>query len=73
MTKASNDHDLPFGEKNIILAGDFAQLPPVAVKEASFLCSGFISTQIDVRNWMRRPENDCIGKSQESIHKDKMR
>src|SRR6266404_2848065 len=46
MAKASNDHDLPFGGKNIILAGDFAQLPPVAGKEASSLYSGFIGTQI---------------------------
>jgi hypothetical protein len=49
MAKASNDHDLPFGGKNIILAGDFAQLPPVAGKEASSLYSGFIGTQIDSR------------------------
>ena len=47
MAKASNDHDLAFGGKNIILAGDFAQLPPVAGKEASALYSGYIGTKID--------------------------
>ena len=31
------------------MAGDFAQLPPVAGKEASSLYSGFIGTQIDSR------------------------
>ena len=47
MAKASNDHDLAFSGKNIILAEDFAQLPPVAGKEASTLYSGYIGTKID--------------------------
>jgi PIF1-like helicase len=28
LSKVTNEHNKPFGEKNIILAGDFAQLPP---------------------------------------------
>ena len=28
LSKVTNDHNKPFGGKNIILAGDFAQLPP---------------------------------------------
>src|SRR5882762_9557647 len=42
MAKAFNVHDLPFGVKNMIFAGDFAQLPPVCGKEASSLYSGTI-------------------------------
>ena len=42
IVKAFNIHDLPFGGKNIIFAGDFAQLPPVAGRESSLSYSGMI-------------------------------
>ena len=35
IAKAFNIHDIPFGGKNTIFSGDFAQLPPVNGKEAS--------------------------------------
>lgn len=43
MAKAFNIHDAPFGGKNIIFAGDFAQLPPVNGRECALLYSGTIS------------------------------
>jgi hypothetical protein len=44
LTKALNVHDLPFGGINMILAGDFAQLPPVG---GAPLYSGMVGTQVD--------------------------
>ena len=44
IARAFNIHDLPFGRKNIIFAGDFAQLPPVGSRESSSLYSGTIGT-----------------------------
>ena len=44
IARAFNIHDLPFGRKNIIFAGDFAQLPPVGGRELSSLYSGMIGT-----------------------------
>jgi len=44
LAKALNIHDVPFGGMNMIFAGDFAQLPPVA---AAPLYSGYIGTQLD--------------------------
>src|SRR6266516_4951991 len=44
LAKALTIHDAPFGGLNMIFAGDFAQLPPVA---AAPLYSGHVGTQID--------------------------
>ena len=44
IARAFNIHDLPFGGKNIIFAGDFAQLPPVGGRESSLLYSGTIGS-----------------------------
>ena len=44
IARAFNIHDLPFGGKNIIFAGDFAQLPPVGGRESSSLYSGTIGS-----------------------------
>ena len=44
IARAFNIHDLPFDGKNIIFAGDFAQLPPVGSRELSSLYSGMIGT-----------------------------
>ena len=44
IARAFNIHDLPFSRKNIIFAGDFAQLPPVGGRESSSLYSGMIGT-----------------------------
>lgn len=41
MAKAINIHE-PFGGKNIIFSGDFAQLPPVHARESASLYSGTI-------------------------------
>ncbi|KDR67900.1 hypothetical protein GALMADRAFT_41660, partial [Galerina marginata CBS 339.88] len=43
LSKALNAFDLPFGGINIIFAGDFAQLPPVA---GSSLFSQGVGTQL---------------------------
>ena len=42
MAKAFNIHDVPFGGKNIIFAGDFAQLHPVDGRDCVLLYSGTI-------------------------------
>ena len=42
MAKAFNVHDKPFGGKNMIFSGDFAQLPLVNGREAASLYSGTI-------------------------------
>lgn len=42
MAKAFNIHDVPFGGKNIIFAGDFAQLHPVNGRDCVLLYSGTI-------------------------------
>jgi len=47
MAQASNQYDTPFRGENIILVGDFAQLPLVAGKEVSYLYSGHVGTQIN--------------------------
>ena len=44
IARAFNIHDLPFGGKNIISAGDFAQLPPVSSRELLLLYSKTIGT-----------------------------
>ena len=62
MAKASNQYNTPFGGKNVILAGDFAQLPPVAGKEASSLYSGHIGTQINSHLQAYQQES-AIGKA----------
>lgn len=62
MAKAFNISDVPFGGKNVIFAGDFAQLPPVGGKEAASLYSGSIGTQIHsaLRNY---DQESAIGKA----------
>jgi hypothetical protein len=44
LAKALNVHEKPFGGVNVIFAGDFAQLPPVA---GASLYSGMVGTQVD--------------------------
>jgi len=46
LAKAFNIPEMPFGGKNIIFAGDFAQLPPVSGRESASLYSGIIGAQI---------------------------
>lgn len=62
MAKAFNAPDLPFGGKNVIFAGDFAQLPPVTGREASSLYSGCIGTQVHsgLKNY---DQESAIGKA----------
>jgi len=42
---AFNVTEIPYGGKNIVFAGDFAQLPPVGGRESASLYSGNIGTQ----------------------------
>jgi PIF1-like helicase len=58
LAKSRNCNDLPFGGINIILAGDFAQLPPV---NSPPLYSGTVGTTIDA--------SMSIGQQQSSIGK----
>ena len=62
MAKAFNNRDAPFGGKNIIFSGDFAQLPSVVGGEASSLYSGSIGTHVGLG---LKPHNQksAIGKA----------
>ena len=59
LAKATNQFDLPFGGKNMIFSGDFAQLPPVF---GSALYSGDVGTQLKSRMSVIGQES-AIGKA----------
>ena len=62
MAKAFNIHDVPFGGKNMIFSGDFAQRPLVNGKEASSLYSSTIGTYAHSRLKVY-DEESAIGKA----------
>ena len=58
LSKVTNEHNRPFGGKNIILAGDFAQLPPT---NGSALYSNAVS-KIQNNSMSKRDQESTIGK-----------
>jgi len=58
LSKVTNEHNKPFGGKNIILAGDFAQLPPT---NGSALYSNAVS-KIQNTSMSKRDQESTIGK-----------
>ena len=58
LSKVTNEHNKPFGGKNLILAGDFAQLPPTT---GSPLYSGNVS-KIQKNSMSKRDQESMIGK-----------
>lgn len=62
LAKAFNVHDKPFGGKNIVFSGDFAQLPPVGGRESSSLYSGSIGAYAHSRLTVYNQES-AIGKA----------
>jgi hypothetical protein len=58
LSKVMNEHNKPFGGKNIILAGDFAQLPPT---NGSPLYSNVVSKD-QTNSMSKRDQESTIGK-----------
>ena len=58
LAKVTNEHNKPFGGKNIILAGDFAQLPPT---NGSPLYSNTVS-KTQKNSMSKRDQESTIGK-----------
>jgi hypothetical protein len=58
LSRATNEHNKPFGGKNIILAGDFAQLPPTS---GSPLYSSTVS-KAQNNHMSKRDQESTIGK-----------
>lgn len=58
LSKVTNEHNKPFGGKNMILAGDFAQLPPTS---GSPLYSSTVS-KIQNNSMSKRDQESTIGK-----------
>jgi hypothetical protein len=58
LSKVTNEHNKPFGGKNIILAGDFAQLPPTT---GSPLYTNIVS-KIQKSTMSKRDQESAIGK-----------
>ena len=58
LSKVTNEHNKPFGGKNIILAGDFAQLPPT---NGSPLYSNTV-IQPQKKSMSKRDQESAIGK-----------
>jgi len=58
LSKVTNEHNKPFGGKNIILAGDFAQLPPTT---GSPLYSNIVS-KTQKSTMSKRDQESTIGK-----------
>jgi hypothetical protein len=58
LSKVTNEHSMPFGGINIILAGDFAQLPPIS---GSPLYSNVVS-KTQNKTMSKRDQESTIGK-----------
>jgi hypothetical protein len=58
LAKVTNEHNKPFGGKNMILAGDFAQLPPTS----GLALYGDIVSKIRKNSMTKRDQESTLGK-----------